>query len=360
MSLPKGLTTTAGVSIIAIAIVVVGVVIYFVYSETKPPTSALTIQIESTVNIEEGTSKTVTGVVTSSDTISNILLSVSQSNAVVTQLSSATCFSGDEFTLTLLGKFFSDEIVTLTATQGESTITFPLSVKVFSTSTNTNTANNVNSVSNTNVTNTNTDTQAGTFVDGPLNITMEYPVEWGNSFTPELNMLKPVDGNIRLAYFENLNRIDVPGRVYISGATSNYIPEQSAGTIFWFPAKISASSSLSTIEEQIVTAGFTPLKIEKVTIGGRDAVRMINYRGYYHHYLDITYLLPYDAREDYDTLFIARSLAIITEDSEVPFYQLLEEAKVLATKIEERTAPDDVLLRFDQFEDAIATLRFIQ
>lgn len=355
MRLSKGVTTTAGISIIAIAIVVVGVAIYFVYTRTQTTADELSISIDETVVLTNGSEHVLTGTVTSGST-ETVSLAISKSNAIGTLLSPQSIAPNENFSLTLTAYDVTDEVITLQANQGTQEVTRSISVKVVSDSVDTNQETNN---SNTNLaTNTNTTSAAGTFIDGQMNLSTTFSSEWGIAELLYYDRFKPVSGDYRYYYFTNVDRIEIPGYVYISAATSDFEPEQYAGTPFWFSGKISPTADNATLEAQMKEAGFTPLHFETVTIDGIAAVKVFLYRGFYNNYLDIAYIIPL-SREKFDTVLMGRTLDIVAEkDASVD--AAIEGAEELYQQIVKNEASEQVMRRYNQFEDMIDNLHFIR
>jgi len=356
MYTPKGITTTVGILIITIAIVIVGVAIFFVYQSTTNNPISLSITMEDRVAIELGESTNLEGIVTSDNGTDKISLTVDAPNEVTATVEPASIDVGDTVTLHMTGKSLNTNAeVTLTATQGLLTATHTISVNIFSTGV----TNQVANIPITNSTNGNTNTAtAHRFVNGDLNIAMDIPDTWGEVVIPELVKLKGVNGNMLLAYFSNVDRFDVPGFVDVTGATANYSPVQWDGTPLWFAGTVDAKASVGTIESQIRALGFAPYEVSVVKLDGREAVKMYYYFGMYSHYLSVAYLVPYQ-NSTYSTAMISRAIEKIAEN-EVSEADAIEQGKDTLAQLKARALSEQALRRFDEFETAIDSLTFIQ
>ncbi|MFA5030298.1 MAG: hypothetical protein WC495_01790 [Patescibacteria group bacterium] len=361
MNIHKGLSTTFGILIITVAILVVGVAIYFVYQRTQTEQTELSITADDRAAVEVNKSIDVKGVVTASDTATAIQLSIQSPHTVSATILPESVTAGGSFTLTITGKSTTtDAQVIVMATQGSQTISHTVSTNVFVIDSNNPTINTSNTNTATNTSNTNSSTsQTGRFVNGDLGFSMDYPDSWGAFHIPELKNLKPVIGEILLVYFANVNRFDIPGLVGVTAVSANYSPVQWSGTPLWFAGTIDPFASTSTIEAQIRDAGFSPYEIRVVELDGRKAVKMFSYRGLYSHYLDVVYLIPYQGLKGYSTIMLTRSIEKITEN-EKSEADAIELGKTMLTDLKNNKLSEQAMRRFTEFETAVQSITFTQ
>jgi hypothetical protein len=364
MQTQKGLSTTLGILIITVAILVVGVAIYFVYQGTQKEQAELSITADDRAAIEVNTSIDIKGVVTAIDTSAAIQLSVQSPDTVSATIAPESVTAGGSFTLTITGtSVMTDAQIVITATQGLQTVLHTVSANIFvidSNTATTNTTNTTNTNTATNASNTNSSTsQTGRFVNGDLGFSMDYPDSWGDSQIADLNNLKPVTGDIMLVYFANVDRFSVPGFVGLTAVSANYSPIQWSGTPLWFAGTIDPEASASTIEAQIRDAGFAPYEIHVVDLDGRKAIKMFSYRGLYSHYLDVVYLIPYQGSKGYATIMLSRSIEKITEN-ETSETEAIELGKAMLIDLKDNKLSEQAMRRFTEFETAVQSITFTQ
>lgn len=366
-----GLTARIGIIIIAVVVVLVGVVVYFVYQKTTP-TSEKIFSVKIGINpviLEKGTTVTVPVELKTSNTTDSISFSVVSSVEVSATLTNTSINPSGSTSLSITGKTKTDTgNITVRATQGSQTAEASATVKVIVTSTNTNTSTNqnVNSQTNTNTntnanSNSNTNTSSGllTANNTDFKFSFSYPATWGDTAKATLVHLVPTQGSLVYYYFSNLSRLDLPGNLIMSAASANYIPHDFSGTPQWFATAFTPQGTDDQIAKEVAQAGFKAFDIQKVTIDGKPSIRMLYLRGYYNNYLDIAYVIYNSTLNNNPNIFIAMSIDYVK--SATDFSDVTDaEIRAMIDKLKDGTLSEQSMRRYNQFEAMIKTIQFSQ
>jgi len=369
-SQPRGISTTIGITIIAVVIVAVGVAIYFVYQMTQDTNSvAFAIHAEDKIVMQKDASLNYDIIITSPDAVAAIDVTLTVPEALRSEETTFQITAGEKKTIALSARTEVDAATLfIQANQGSESTQKSVSVKVYTLATNDNT-NSTNNTTNTPITNNvNNVNNSNSFpsdklqlVDKEVNMTMTYPVAWGKYLKPEKVKLVPSAGSIVYGMFENMSRRDVAGHIAVTRTSPNYVPTDWAGSPYWFAGTINPDLAEQDIIKLIQDAGYpTVYDVQQVTVDGRRGVRVVHYRGYWNSYLSVSYLFPLGSGNTTTTLMISRDIFII------PFVEgdtdaiAQEKGKTYAAQLKDGKLEVAGQRMATELDDAIKTMTFLQ
>lgn len=368
-----GITARIGIIIIAVAVVVVGVAIYFVYKNTSTSEQKkLSITLESNpILFVQGATVTVPVTITTSNTTDSIVFSLSSSSDISATLTSTSINPAGSTSLVLTGSTLTQSAsVQISATQGTQSATASAQVKVVQGATNTNANTNAQTNQNTNTnaavnanTNTNANTNAATglteYFSQDFKMTLKYPSSWGTLKKAALVHLAPTQGAMVYGYFSNLSRFDLAGNIFFTAVSANYIPHDFSGTPQWFATTFTPLGSTEQIAKEVLDAGLRAYDIQKVTIDGKPAIRILYLRGFYNNFLDVAYVIFNNTLTATPNMLLSMSIDFVKGENDFTDVNDADMNAIVA-KVKARTLSDQAMRRLDQFEAMIKTIQFTQ